>query len=123
MIQSSHPKGLSQIVTGARIASKNGYLGHFRTEPERAPSDFTQTISTNRTGPGVSWRIHKTQGRKQPVEGHDYQVSKGCRRLPDGVGQVLNNVPIYRPYPASGRRPCGSLRFPFLNFSGHRRAP
>ena len=49
-------KGLSQITPGPRRVSKNGYIGHFRTLPDRLPSDFTGagTISTTRTGAGVS---------------------------------------------------------------------
>ena len=38
------------------IPSKNGYSDYFRTEPARSPSNFTGTgtISTSRTGAGVS---------------------------------------------------------------------
>ena len=67
-------KGLSQIIPGARNASKNGYFGHFQTEPSRPPyydSNVTWTMSIRRKGAGVSKRLLPMlpYGRKKNVEG------------------------------------------------------
>ena len=81
-------KGLSQITPGPRTASKNGYIGHFRTAPgrlppiSRAPGQFNNpygrrcVIDAAPNSPGV---LFKPVARKQPVKN-----PAGCIRGPPG---------------------------------------
>ena len=59
IVQRDTVKGLTQIVPGARMLSKNGYFAHSRAKPDRPLSDFTgtRTISRNRADAGVSKRL------------------------------------------------------------------